>query len=148
METTPGPLSATRPHRSPARRRWPYAGPAQSRLLLASLGIGVGSFLPWVDTAFGNFTGMAGPGVWTLYAAILGIAGALVRRGRLAAVHAAATGAVAVILPVWQGLRLLGTCGGGACAPSTGLVLVLIGGGIALAQVRALWRSAPADQAA
>lgn len=146
MQTTPGTLSTpTRP--APARRRWPYAGPAQGRLLLASLAIGVGSFLPWVDTAFGNFTGMAGPGVWTLYAAILGIAGALVRRGRLAAVHAAATGFVAVVLPAWQGLRLLDTCGGGACAPSTGLVLVLIGGGVALAQVRALWTSAPGDQA-
>lgn len=147
METTT-PLSATRPQRTTGRRRWPYAGPGQLRLLLASLGIGVGSFLPWVDTAFGNFTGMAGPGVWTLYAAVLGIAGALVRRGQLAAVHAAATGIVAVVLPVWQGLRLLGTCGGGACAPSTGLVLVLIAGGVALAQVRALWRSAPGDQAA
>lgn len=147
METTPGPVSATPRHRPPARQRWPYAGPAQSRLLLASLAIGVGSFLPWVDTAFGNFTGMAGPGVWTLYAAVLGIAGALVRRGRLAAAHAAATGAVAVLLPTWQGLRLIDTCAGGACLPATGLVLVLVAGGIALAQVRPLWRSVPGDLA-
>lgn len=148
METTPGPLSATTRRRSPARQRWPYAGPAQSRLLLASLAIGVGSFLPWVDTAFGTFTGMAGPGVWTLYAAVLGIAGALVRRGRLAAVHAGATGAVAVLLAAWQGLRLVGTCAGGACAPATGLLLVLVAGGVALAQVRPLWRWVRGEQAA
>lgn len=148
METTPGPLAAPTRRPSPVRQRWPYAGPAQARLLLASLAVGVGSFLPWVDTAFGSFTGMAGPGVWTLYAAVLGIAGALVRRGRLAAVHAGATGAVAVLLSVWQGLRLIDTCAGGACAPSTGLLLVLVGGGIILAQVRPLWRSVPGGQAA
>lgn len=148
MQTTPASVSAAPRPPAAARRRWPYAGAAQSRLLLASLAIGVGSFLPWVDTAFGSFTGMAGPGVWTLYAAVLGIAGSLVRRGRLAALHAAATGAVAVLLPVWQGLTLVDTCAGGACAPGTGLVLVLMAGATALVQVRPLWRAAPEPRAA
>lgn len=133
------------PRTTGARARWPYAGPAQGRLLLASLGIGLGSFLPWVDTAVGSFTGMAGPGVWSLYAAVLGVAGALVRRHRLAAAHAAVAGAVAVALPVWQGLRLLSICTGGACLPAPGLLLVLLAGGVALAQVRRLWRVAPGE---
>lgn len=126
-----------------ARRRWPYAGPGQLGLLFASLGVGIGSFLPWVDTAVGSFTGMAGPGVWTLYAAVLGLAGALVRRPRLAAVHAGLTGVVAVALPLWQGLRLLRLCTGGACLPGIGLLLVLAAGVAALVQARRLWRFVP-----
>lgn len=107
------------------RARWPYLGPPQLRLLLASFAILIGSFLPWVDTAFGTFTGMAGPGVWTFYAGIVGLAGALLRRRRLALTHAWVAGVACVALPVWQGARLLRLCEGGACVPATGLVLVL-----------------------
>lgn len=123
-----------------ARRRWPYAGPGQVRVVLAGLAILVGSFLPWVESAVGTFTGMAGPGVWTLYAGVLALAGGVLRRPRLAAANAALAGMLAVGLPLWQGLRLFEVCGGGACAPASGLVLVLAAGLVALAQVPGLWR--------
>lgn len=145
MDMTTTATAPTRGRPATGRRRWPYAGPGQVRLLLASLGVGLGSFLPWVDTAVGSFTGMAGPGVWTLYAAVLGLAGALVRRPHLAAVHAGLTGAVAVALPAWQGLRLAQLCGGGACLPAPGLLLVLAAGVAALVQARRLWRFTPDD---
>lgn len=122
------------------RRRWPYGGPAQARMLLAGVGIIVGSVMPWVDTAVGTFTGLAGAGVWTLYAGVIGVGAAALRRSRLAAVNAAAAGIGAVGLAAWQGWRLLELCGGGACAPATGLVLVLAAGVFALLQVRPLWR--------
>lgn len=122
------------------RPRWPYLGPAQSRLLLAAAGMLVGSFLPWVDTAFGRFTGMSGPGVWTFYAGVLALAGSMLRRRRLALAHAWLAAIVCVVLPLWQGMKLLQVCGGGACAPSTGLVVVLGAGVYAGVQAHRMGR--------
>jgi hypothetical protein len=118
------------------RRRWPYLGPGQSRLLLAAAAILIGSFLPWVDTAFGAFSGMAGPGVWTFYAGVIALAGAMIRRRGLALAHAWVAGVICVALPLWQAGRLLQICGGGACAPASGLVLVLGAGVYACLQAR------------
>lgn len=140
MSTT-APTSSAPADRSTARPRWPYAGPGQKHLLLASLAIGIGSFLPWVDTVAGSFTGLAGPGVWTLYAAVLGLAGAMLRRPRVAAAHAAVTGVVAIAMPAWQGLRLLELCPGGACAPGLGLLVVAVAGVTALLQAPGMWRA-------
>lgn len=133
------PTSTTSPAATPTvvRTRWPHAGPAQKRLLLASLIIVVASFLPWVDTAVGRFSGMAGPGVWTMYAGVAGLAGSLVRSRRLALGHAVVTGVAAVLLPVWQLARLARLCTLDACMPSTGLWLVLAAGALALT---AAWR--------
>lgn len=115
-----------------ARGRWPHAGRGQGRLLLAALGIVVAAFLPWVNTAFGSFTGMAGPGVPTLYVGVLGIAGALVRRRWLARWHALVVGVVAIAMPLWQLARLTQLCTLDACLPGAGLLLTLAGAGIAL----------------
>lgn len=106
----------------------PGAAPATSgrRLLLfASLGVIVGSFLPWVDTGFGSYAGFAGAGVYTFYAGVLGFAGALVPVHRLAVVQGAVVAAVAVALPVWQLVRLISLVGVSGWTPGMGLVLVL-----------------------
>lgn len=118
--------------RPTSRGRWPHAGRGQGRLLLAALGIIVAAFLPWVNTAFGSFTGLAGPGVWTLYAGVLGIAGALVRRRRLAKWHALVVGVTALGLSLWQLARLAQVCTLDSCLPGAGLLLTLAGGGVAL----------------
>jgi hypothetical protein len=49
--------------------------------------------------------------------------------------HAVVVGCAAVGLAVWQLLRLVPLCSGGACIPSTGLFLVLGAGIWALLQV-------------
>lgn len=123
------------------RRRWPYAGPGQKTLLVGAILIVFGSFLPWVSTPFGNLSGMAGPGLWTLCLGTIGLAGTFLRRRRLALAHAAAAGVCAVAVPLWQVARLAqisaDTGSWGAAVPTTGLLLVLGGGGLAL---RAAWR--------
>jgi hypothetical protein len=123
-----------------ARGRWPYAAPAQRGLLLAALLVGLGAFLPWVETPVRSFTGLAGPGLWTLYAASLGLAGALVRSARLAGWQAAVLGLVAVGLPVWQLARLLRLAGVQGWLPGIGLVLTAGGGVLALRAALALLR--------
>ena len=133
------------PSDAATRRRWPYAGRGQKLLLLASLVIMVASFLPWVDTAVGTFTGMAGPGVWTLYAGFVGLGGALVRRRRLALIQAVVTSGVAVALPVWQLARLARICTWNSCVPSTGLLLVLASGIVAGMAAWQLHREVPAS---
>lgn len=124
------------------RQRWPYAGPDQLPLLLSSLAIIVGSFLPWVVVGSGlQVSGFRGAGLWTFYAASLGLAGALVRRRRLAATSAAVAGVVAVALTAWQILHLVAQVGFDGWRPGLGLLMVAIGGVIAL---RSAWRLAPA----
>jgi hypothetical protein len=119
-------------------RVWPYAGPGQRRMLIASILTILGSFLPWVDTAAGNFLGLQGAGLWTLSAGGIGLAGSLLRWRRTVIAHAVVVAVVPTILTVWQALRLLRLCGGGACAPGIGLALVLFGGLLATAAVRQL----------
>ncbi|HVM13899.1 MAG TPA: hypothetical protein VM287_06185 [Egibacteraceae bacterium] len=123
------------------RPRWPYAGGGQRTLLAGSLMIVLGSFLPWVSTPVGNLSGMAGPGLWTFYLGVVGVGGAVLRRRRVALAHAVAVGACGVALPLWQLAHLAqisaATQAWGAAVPSTGLLLVLAGGVLAL---RAAWR--------
>lgn len=119
-------------------RRWPYAGPDQLPLLLSSLAITVGSFLPWVVIGSGfQMSGFRGGGLWTFYAASLGIAGSLVRSRQLAAGSAVVAGAAAVGLAAWQVAHLVSQVGFDGWRPGLGLVVVLIGGIIAL---RSAWR--------
>ena len=113
------------------RARWPYH-PGQATLLVAAITIVVGSLTTWVDTAFGSVSGIAGGGVWTLYAAVLALAGSMVRRRRLVVVHAVVVAVVALGIPAWQVVRLLSLGGlGRGWLPGMGLVLVLGGGALA-----------------
>lgn len=128
-------------------RRWPYAGSDQLPLLLSSLAITVGSFLPWVVVGDLQMAGYHGGGLWTFYCASLGIAGALVRRRQLAATSAAVAGAAAVGIGAWQVVRLVRRLGLTGWHPGVGLAIVIVGGVIAL---RSAWRlgiEAPAQSA-
>ncbi|MFA9447163.1 hypothetical protein [Egicoccus sp. AB-alg6-2] len=119
------PVSAdARESTTASRRRWPPLGRGQPLLLVASIGVLVGSFLPWVDTIAGRFTGMEGGGVWTFYAGFLGLAGGLVPRRGLARLNGAIAAVTAIGLPLWQLQRLNAMCDWQVCMPSTGLVLV------------------------
>lgn len=92
----------------------------------------LGSVMPWVDTIAGTLSGYQGAGLWTLAGGALVFAGALLhnlwRRQWITVTHAVVGGGVALVLAAWQGWRLVQLCGGGACAPGPGLVLVAIGG--------------------
>ncbi len=131
----------TQPPRAAPTRRWPYLGPPQKLLLLAVPLCLFGSFLPWADTAFGTFGGLAGGGLWTLYAGVAGVPGAIVKRRLIARAHALVMGLVATVIPGWQLLRLLQLGGiGRAWLPGVGLVMVLGSGLMALNAARRLGR--------
>lgn len=102
----------------------------------------LGAWLPWIYTGLGSVAGIRGAGLWTMYAAVLGIAGAIIKRPRLAAVHAGALAVVAVVLPVWQVVHLLNLVGFAGWMPGPGLVLTLGGGVLAATSARALWVAA------
>jgi hypothetical protein len=122
--------------------------PERKRLGLAVLMVVFGSFAPWIDTAVGPILGGRGAGLWTFYASLLGLAGALVPSRRVAGVQAAVMAVVCVVLPVWQLVRamsMLGTEGG--WLPGPGLVLVFGGGVLAGSAALRLLRSPAASQA-
>lgn len=129
--------SATRDRTVPTRL------PGRRRLLLAVLLVTIGSFMPWLNTALGSLSGARGAGLWTFYAAMLGLAGALIPRPRISGVHAAVFAVVAVALPVWQLVHVLRLVGFGGWTPGPGMVLV-VGGGV-LAAVAAKQYLLPAD---
>ncbi|WP_300007527.1 hypothetical protein [Pseudonocardia sp.] len=118
--------------------------PASRRLLLAALLILVGAFLPWLATGAGNVSGVRGAGLWTMYAAVLGLAGAAVRSPRLAALHAAVLAVVALALPLWQVVHLVGLVGFAGWVPGPGLVMTVGGGVLAGSVALTLYRASPA----
>lgn len=118
--------------------------PAKRRLSAAVAMVLFGSFLPWVDTAVGSISGARGAGLWTFYAAMLGLAGALIPMRRVAAVHATIFAAVALIVPAWQVVHLLDLVGTGGWFPGPGLVLVLGGGVLGATAAAQLFRP-PSD---
>jgi hypothetical protein len=126
------------------RRRRP---PASRHLLGASFMVILGAFLPWVYTGAGNVTGVQGAGLWTMYAAALGIAGAILRSYRVAAVHAGLLALVAVALPLWQIVHMLSLVGLAGWMPGAGLVLTLGGGVLAGFAGLGLLRASRAEQA-
>lgn len=129
---------------SPSTATRAPARPGRRRLGLAVGMVMIGSFMPWISTALGNLSGAGGPGIWTFYASMLGLGGALLPMRRLGAVQAAILSAVAVALPVWQLARVFDIVGFGGWMPGPGLVLVLGGGVLAGAAAVQLYRDAPA----
>lgn len=103
----------------------------------------VGSFLPWLDTVAGSVSGSRGAGLWTFYAAMLGLAGALVPVRSLRIGQALILGVAAIALPVWQVVHLLNLVGFSGWMPGPGLVLVFGGGVLALDAARRVHRAAP-----
>ena len=108
----------------------------------------VGAFLPWVYTGAGSVSGVTGAGLWTMYAAFLGVAGAIIRSPRLAAVHAGVLAVVATGLSLWQVVHLLSKVGLSGWMPGAGLVLTFGGGVVAGVAAAALLREARAGQPA
>lgn len=131
---------------SAVRTRAPRRSPASRHLLGASIMILIGAFLPWVYTGAGTVVGVRGAGLWTMYAAVLGIAGAIIRSPRPAAVHAAVVALVAVALPLWQVVHLLSLVGLSGWMPGVGLVLTLGGGVLAGYSAVSLARTPRAQQ--
>jgi hypothetical protein len=119
--------------------------PAKRRLAGAVAMVLFGSFLPWIDTAVGSVSGARGAGLWTFYAAMLGLAGALMPMRRVAAVQAAIFAAVALIVPAWQVVHLLDLVGTDGWLPGPGLVLVLGGGVLASTAAAQLFRPPSTD---
>ena len=128
---------AEAPKQVGSRRR---PDPARRRLAGAVAMVVLGSFMPWVDTAVGSVSGARGAGLWTFYAAMLGLAGALVPNRRAAAIQAAVLAAAALVLPAWQVLRLLSLVGTEGWSPGPGLVLVFGGGALAATAAAQLFR--------
>lgn len=112
--------------------------PGQGKLLGVTALLVVGAFLPWLYTVAGNVGGMRGPGLWTFYASMLSLAGALVPHRRLAGVQAVVAGLAGVVLPVWQALHALTLLGVQGWMPGPGLVMTLGGGVLALVAARQL----------
>ncbi|GAB2878618.1 hypothetical protein GCM10027026_31770 [Myroides odoratimimus subsp. xuanwuensis] len=114
-------------------------GTGGKRLLGAALMVLLGAWLPWIYTGMGSVTGVRGAGLWTMYAAVFGIAGAMIPRPRWSAVHAAILAAAAVGLGGWQIVHLLSLVGFDGWMPGPGLVLTLGGGVLAATVARTLW---------
>jgi hypothetical protein len=115
--------------------------PGRGRMLGAVAMVVFGSFMPWVSTAVGSVSGARGAGLWTFYAAMLGLAAALVPVRSLRIVQGAVFALVAIALPVWQVVHVFNLVGSMAgWRPGPGLVLVLGGGVLAAAAVRQMAR--------
>lgn len=117
----------------------------RKRLLLAS-GMGlVGSFLPWILTGVGNVSGARGAGLWVAYAAVLGLAGALMPKRRVASVQGAVFAVVALGLTGWQLVHLVSLVGFAGWMPGPGLVMCIGAGALAGLGSRQLWQRTTGD---
>jgi hypothetical protein len=100
-------------------------------MLIGGLITVVGSLLPWVTTPFGSLSGAVGPGLWTLSAAFIAIAGAVLPYRKVALWHCLVPGLAIATIVVWQVLRLAYLSGStdswGQLLPGMGLVMA--GGG-------------------
>jgi hypothetical protein len=116
--------SPTSPTRS-NRRRILHRGSVG--MIVGGLIAVVGSLLPWVMTPFGSLSGTAGPGLWTLSAGFIAIAGALLPYRKVAIAHCLGPGFAVAAIVVWQVARLVQlsavTGGWGELLPGMGLVM-------------------------
>ncbi len=102
----------------------------QRRLLLASVALILGGWLPWLYTGVGAISGARGAGLWVFYAGLLALAGALLppRFARASLVQAIGVAVVAMVLPLWQVWRMLDLVGLQGWLPGPGLVMSFFGG--------------------
>lgn len=132
---------------SAARPRAARRSRSSLHLLGGSLMILVGAFLPWISSGAGNFLGIRGAGLWTLYASFLGVAGAIMRAPKVVAVHAGILAVVAITLPAWQLVHMVSLVGLAGWVPGVGLVLTVAGGVIAAVAATRLWREGTTNRA-
>jgi hypothetical protein len=104
-------------------------------MLVGGLIVAVGSLLPWVTTPFGSLSGTAGPGLWTLSAGFIAVAGALLPVRKVAIGHCLVAGFAVAAIVVWQVVRLgylsAATDAWGQLLPGIGLVMAA-GGAVVL----------------
>lgn len=91
----------------------------------------LGSVLPWLWTPLGTMWGTQGAGLWTLAAGSIAVAGGMWRDPRVGALHGAVGGVAALVLCAWQIARLIGLVGFSGWTPAVGLLLVVVGAGVA-----------------
>lgn len=112
-------------------------------MLLGGVIAVVGSLLPWVSTPLISLYGTGGPGLWTLSAGFLAIAGALIPMPRLALAHAAIPGLAIGVIVVWQIARIVEisatTDSWGKLLPGMGLILAAGAAVILLRTAYRLW---------
>lgn len=112
-------------------------------MIMGGLVVVVGSVLPWVMTPLGSVPGTAGPGLWTLCAGFVAIAGALLPYRRLALGHALVSGVAVAAIAGWQVARLgqlsAATDAWGQLMPGMGLVMAAGGAVILLRAARRIW---------
>ena len=115
--------------------------PGKGQLLGATVMVLFGSFMPWLYTALGSVSGARGAGLWTFYAAILGLAAVLIPHRLTAVIHAAIFSAACVGIIAWQMVHLFTRVGTEGWTLGPGIVLVLGGGILAGVAARNMWRS-------
>lgn len=124
---------ATRTNDPPARRGVLHRG--SIGMIVGGLLAVVGSLLPWVTTPFGSLSGTAGPGLWTLSAGFIAVAGALLPYRRMAIAHCLGPGLATAAIVAWQVARLVqlsaATGSWGQLLPGMGLIMVT-GGAVVL----------------
>jgi hypothetical protein len=114
----------------PTRRRppFPWFGRFQLWAAIGLAGIIVGSFLPWWQTFLGPRWGLDTYGIWTMWAAAVGLAGALSLRRNLFAVLPLVAGVITLGVIIWVGLDGVDACrpaadGSTPCQPGIGLTI-------------------------
>ncbi|MBM6404864.1 hypothetical protein JQN72_11485 [Phycicoccus sp. CSK15P-2] len=131
--------STAAPAPAPTTRTRGRMEQGRKRLLLASAMALLGSFLPWIYTALGTVNGSRGAGLWVAYAAVFGLAGALMPKRRISAFQGFVLAVVAVGLTGWQIVHLLSLVGFAGWLPGPGLVMCLGAGVLAAVGSRQLW---------
>lgn len=105
--------------------------PGRKRLVLGVLLVMIGSFLPWLYVGGVPQSGALGPGLWTFYGSMLGLAGVLLPFHKINGWHAAAMAGFCLVIPVWQVVHIMGQVGISGWTPGPGLVMVIAGGVVA-----------------
>jgi hypothetical protein len=118
----------------PSRRRVLHGGTAG--MLVGGLIVVVGSLLPWVTTPLGSLSGAAGPGLWTLSAGSVAVAGALLPSRTVAIGHCLVAGLAVAAIVIWQVARLgylsAAADAWGQLLPGMGLVMAAGGAAVLL----------------
>lgn len=137
--------ASLRPSPGKQTARVAHAMPGRGRLMGAVVMVIIGSFMPWLDTAVGTVSGARGAGLWTFYAAMLGLAAVMVPVRSLRIGQTILFAVVAIALPTWQVIHVLNLAGTGGWMPGPGIVLVVGGGVLALDAARWFVRGTPSS---
>lgn len=105
--------------------------PARGRLIAAVVLVLVGSFLPWLYVSDIAKSGASGPGLWTFYGGMIGLAALLLPWQRVGGIHALMMAGICIGIPAWQVAHVVGLVGFSGWNPGPGLVMVAFAGVLA-----------------